>query len=422
MFEKFIKDSFDNYEAAYDPKDWPVFENKLNQAVKARFFNKIKIFSIIGSAIIVGVAALYFLNNNQSTDNSTPLKGNTTSYNQTVNVQPPVTANDNQTIKNSPSLLNNNTYSTTSNISTPVISSKEQLVSVNEEAIKKPDNLKNEEQEVQTSVVNSRPVLPSETLTLSIDANKVVACAEEEVSFFSSVKGQNYTYVWNFGDDNTSSIANPSHAFNKAGSYDVRLALTDKNTNAIYNATIAVVVNKKPEANFEYEITQEGLAYPQVRFYDKSSDAMHWEWHFGDGKVSYDQNPQHVYFINSDKKINVSLSATSVSGCKSRAEKALTFTNVFDLMAPNAFSPDGDGLNDFFMPKALELYDISFEMFIYDRSGTMVFTSKSKSNPWDGRIGTSGIIPESGTYVWIVILKDKSGNNIKYSGTVSIVM
>ncbi|OQA01667.1 MAG: PKD domain protein [Bacteroidetes bacterium ADurb.Bin408] len=423
MFEKVIKDSFDNYETAYDPKDWPVFESKLNRAIKFHFLNKIKLFSIIGSAIIISAVALYFINNNLQKPN-TPLSANNANHLSVAGTQNHVVAPAD--IKNTPSasynnnIVKNNFIKPAQTISEKAVIEKSDIQGNKE--IKKQENTGNEKQETPPAVENAKPVSPSEPYSLSIDASKVVACADEEIIFYPSVKGQNYQYTWNFGDDNISSVANPSHAFTKAGNYDVRLTLTDKNTRAVSNATLMVQVNKKPEAGFDYDITQEGLAYPQVKFYDKSADAMHWEWGFGDGKISYEQNPVHVYFINSDKKINVSLTATNTFGCKNKYEKTITFSNVFDLMAPNAFSPDGDGLNDFFMPKALELYDIPFELFIYDRSGTMVFTSKSKSNPWDGRIGVSGNIPESGTYVWIVIIKDKSGSNIKYSGTVSIVM
>lgn len=422
MFEKFIKDSFDNFETAYDPKDWPVFENKLNRAIKVHFWNKVKFFSIIGSAVIISAVALYYLNNNTQ-KNTTTLPVKSTNIQPTSENQNLLIANADQT--NIPINNTNSILKTAQNKPTQVSPEKaayEKADKQGDKEIKKQDNPGNEKKEIPSSVENPKPVLPSESYTLSIDASKVVACADEEITFYPSEKGHDFQYTWSFGDDNTSSAANPSHTYSKAGNYEVRLTLTDKVSRAVNTASLSVQVNKKPEAGFEYDITQEGLAYPQVKFYDKSADAMHWEWGFGDGKVSYEQNPLHVYFINSDKKINVSLTATNSYGCKNRFEKMLTFSNVFDLMAPNAFSPDGDGLNDLFMPKALELYDIPFEMFIYDRSGTMVFTSKSKSNPWDGRIGTSGNIPESGTYVWIVIIKDKTGNNIKYSGTVSIVM
>ncbi len=423
MFEKFIKDSFDNFEVTYESKDWNAFEKKFDKALKKQFFNKLKLFSFMGSAIIIGILAIYTFNNSNKTSESFAINNHSLSPNITA------THNITHTAENITETTNNNT--------TKIISEQTKKPSTkiptqeprtnNTEIIKnnkttesdiKEENidLKNTNNNTETIIENSNKIL-----NLSIDANKLIVCLGEEIAFYPSVKGNNYQYKWHFGDENLSTSTNPIHTYNKPGNFNISLSLTDINTNIVYNATTSVLVNKTPESNFDYEITQEGLAYPQVKFFDKSQDALHWEWHFGDGKISYEQNPLHVYFLSNDKDINVTLSTTNVFGCQNKTEKNLTFSNVFDIMAPNAFSPDGDGLNDYFLPKALEIYDIPFEMFIYDRAGTLIFNTKSKSYPWDGRIAQSGIIPESGTFIWIVIMKNKNGNDVKYGGTVSII-
>ena len=425
MFEKFIKDSFENYEVAYTPIEWSVFEKKFDKTLKHNFFNKLK-YVAIGSVIIASLVAVYFINSNNV--NKTDAINKTNSNLELKNSNSPIINESNRISENTKqenvvaSIVVKDQAKKTS---TSVNNNVESINSVIEKVIKNDikDNKVNKVNELEHQNQNSNSVIKenSDIQNLTIDVNKVVVCAEEEITFFPSINSQLYNYYWSFGDDNNSTKVNPVHMFNTSGIFEVKLTVKDKNSDKIYNSSVSITVNSKPDAKFDYEVVQEGMAYPQVRFIDKSSEALNWEWRFGDEKISYEQNPLHVYFINSDKKINVSLTAMNVYGCKSKVDRTIAFENIFDIMAPNAFSPDGDGLNDYFMPKALEIYDIPFEMFVYDRAGTLIFNSKTKSSPWDGRVAQTGLIPETGTFIWIVILKDNKGKDIKYSGTVSII-
>lgn len=100
-----------------------------------------------------------------------------------------------------------------------------------------------------------------------------------------------------------------------------------------------------------------------------------------------------------------------------------TFVQVFEYFIPNAFTPNGDGLNDVF--RVVGLYrNIDFSMFIYDRWGQLVFESKDIDSGWNGITGSNYCA--SGTYVWIVKI-DFLGNDIQtegdltFKGTVTLV-
>ena len=89
----------------------------------------------------------------------------------------------------------------------------------------------------------------------------------------------------------------------------------------------------------------------------------------------------------------------------------------YTLYIPNAFSPDGDGINDYFKIWGQGISD--FEIEIYNRWGQMVFKSNNIEEQWDGKFNDK--ISPSGTYVFRV--KSKNLNNEEYleSGTVSLV-
>ncbi len=89
--------------------------------------------------------------------------------------------------------------------------------------------------------------------------------------------------------------------------------------------------------------------------------------------------------------------------------------------APNAFTPNGDGLNDVFL---LQVENISnFEMYIFDRWGTLIYQGKGLNAAWDGKYKDSPA--PTGTYVWLAIydigLEDTNRETKKLNGTLVLL-
>ena len=86
---------------------------------------------------------------------------------------------------------------------------------------------------------------------------------------------------------------------------------------------------------------------------------------------------------------------------------------------PNAFSPNGDGLNDIF--RAIPAGISSTEYFrVMNRFGKIIFdTADPFTKGWDGTY--MGYKQPAGTYVWIIKGKDIKGNTIQSKGTVVLV-
>jgi len=112
------------------------------------------------------------------------------------------------------------------------------------------------------------------------------------------------------------------------------------------------------------------------------------------------------------------LTATSPIGCQS--VDSVLITVIFDPIVefPNAFSPNGDGVNDLFGvivrgPVAVEAYRI------YNRWGEVVFESNSPEAGWDGTY--RGKAQETGTYVFHFLGLDPDGNGIERHGSLHLV-
>lgn len=109
-------------------------------------------------------------------------------------------------------------------------------------------------------------------------------------------------------------------------------------------------------------------------------------------------------------------------GLSDCVETTVTITQNFVFMVPNAFTPNGDGINDNFgviTPNTLPF----LEFYIYNRWGQLIFTSDDQYNKWDGTYESE--IAPLGTYVWVVNYQFRNegiGSELyKDSGTVTLV-
>ncbi|SEW44547.1 gliding motility-associated C-terminal domain-containing protein [Chitinophaga sp. YR573] len=85
---------------------------------------------------------------------------------------------------------------------------------------------------------------------------------------------------------------------------------------------------------------------------------------------------------------------------------------------PNAFSPNGDGLNDIFRARVQD--DITdFRMSIYGRWGELVYQSSNTDKGWDGKL--KGVSVTGGSYVWVVTYTDNKQQAIKQQGTLLLM-
>ena len=89
-----------------------------------------------------------------------------------------------------------------------------------------------------------------------------------------------------------------------------------------------------------------------------------------------------------------------------------------NIYMPNAFTPDGDGLNDIFMP-ALSFVPSGYEFSVYTRSGVLLFRTADHGEGWTGR--HNGSLLPSGVYLWSLRLTTPSGQTEARRGTVTIL-
>ena len=152
-----------------------------------------------------------------------------------------------------------------------------------------------------------------------------------------------------------------------------------------------------------------------------TTNAIRWKWNYGDGQISYLQNPTgKIYQVLTRKnQFYFSLTVQNQFNCADSLFKTITVLPSCYIDIPNAFTPNGDGLNDYLYPlNALKAIDLNFKIF--NRYGQVIFETTNWTKKWDGRI--NGQLQPSGTYVWTLDYTHKdTGKVFALKGTVVLI-
>ncbi|ADR22208.1 hypothetical protein MATR_01510 [Marivirga tractuosa] len=138
-------------------------------------------------------------------------------------------------------------------------------------------------------------------------------CVGAPIQFSSESNKEISSYSWDFGDGNTSTEANPDHLFSSAGEYLVELSVTDTaGCNNLFQDSISVYAEPQPD----FQASAQGTICSQkpVVFENTTSlpTTASFQWDFGDGSTSTEENPEHIYAEEGEYIINFQI---EMAGC-----------------------------------------------------------------------------------------------------------
>jgi gliding motility-associated-like protein len=219
---------------------------------------------------------------------------------------------------------------------------------------------------------------------------------------------------WDFGDGTTAAVQHPAKQYNRFGSYTVLLRVTDQNgcaaeSTAGSQATLNVLI--KPEMNAGPDLfAEEG---EQVILKASASNASQLKFSWTPADLL--NNPailNPVYVALKDQVFT--LTATDKEGVCSATDE-VTITLLRSVKIPNAFTPNGDGVNDLWDIRNLSNYT-QCTVAVFNRYGQKVYFSQGYAKAWDGTQNGSAL--PSGTYYYVIHLKP---NEPPVSGAVTIL-
>ncbi|MFO8130222.1 MAG: PKD domain-containing protein, partial [Bacteroidales bacterium] len=171
------------------------------------------------------------------------------------------------------------------------------------------------------TVTHDVPVNPAPEASFTVAA----VCANQPTQFTDqSVPNADsiVSWYWDFDDGYTSNLQNPIHIFPGPGSYDVELQVTNSN-GCTHDTVVTMMVDSLPSVDFAYSPAT--CQNDSTFFYDLSdpnADSItDWFWKFGDGSISNEQNPFHIYAMSGT--YDVTLTVTNSNGCTDSITRAL---------------------------------------------------------------------------------------------------
>jgi len=189
--------------------------------------------------------------------------------------------------------------------------------------------------------------------------------------------------------------------------------------------TFTVVVMPLPQPSFTAYPTEifveNGIG--SVQCTNTSDDYPQLIWNFGDAfsnvNIIQDLNePTHDYTRSGF--YTITMTAIDTFGCVDSIKARVSVKVPYFFYIPNAFTPDGDGLNERFAPQGEGVDPDNYSMQIFDRSGLLIFSTKNPYDYWDGRNKHGQMCPE-GVYVYKIKLINLNGEEMEYPGTVTLV-
>jgi gliding motility-associated-like protein len=221
------------------------------------------------------------------------------------------------------------------------------------------------------------------------------------------------TYSWSpsagLSDPN---IANPTANPLTTTTY----VLTAANGSCVTTDSVTVTVLPEIIPSFVPD-TLQGFTPFTVNFNNTSSGANTYNWAFGDGNISADQNPTHIY--ETMGQYTVLLTATNALGCSDTVSFSYIIVDSFSsLFIPNIFTPNGDNLNDVFHFDELAIVEISCTIF--NRWGKEVYSWSELESGWDGKSTDGTELPE-GSYIYVVKATGIEGKTYDLSGFFQLV-
>ncbi len=255
-----------------------------------------------------------------------------------------------------------------------------------------------------------------DTVSAAFTYNVFLGCKEDSIQFSNNGNNNISQWTWLFDNTDTSHLPSPLEVYTVYGQKTAQLLVSNGVCTDTASATISL-------GNYLKALFQgPSVLCPNddALFQDSSiGQITSWYWSFGDGVYSTQQDPlPQSYPITSERKgqvYPVQLVVENNLNCFDTTVSQLQVLYNCYIAVPSAFTPNGDGLNDYLYPlNAYKAQNLQFS--VYNRLGQLVFHTNNWTIKWDGTLKS---IPQpSGTYVWVLTYTDSdTGKHVFQKGT-----
>ena len=255
---------------------------------------------------------------------------------------------------------------------------------------------------VETTAGGMIPFAIKDTVSASFDYSMNLGCNYDTLHLNYLPANGVDQWQWLVDTVETSSLLNPDFIETVFGLKTVQHIVS----NGFCSDTATEIVNLDNLTRASFDAPHEVCPKDVLIISNSSIGHLNsWFWSFGDGETSTDQNPPSHLFPNTaaGKTYTVMLVVRDTMGCYDTTSEQITKLQSCSIAVPNAFTPNGDGKNDYLYPINGNLTS-SLDFQVYNRYGQLVFETRDWSKKWDGTIG--GKPQPTGSYVWMLHYRD----------------
>ncbi len=264
------------------------------------------------------------------------------------------------------------------------------------------------------------------TVSDSFFAIPLTGCKPLTVNFTNtSVNGVHYR--WFFGDNDSSTVTNPTHTYLDSGVYTVTLYVINDTSicgNVLDTSIRVAYIDVGSAVMVSSSFTASpirGCAPIIVDFVNNSTNGNYYYWNLGNGQIDTAKNPINILYQDSGTYHVTLITFNNTSRCQSPPDTMSIdiYVDSCFLFIPNVFSPNGDGKNDFFYLLA-DGYS-NYHVIIFNRWGMKVFESNDNNDLWNGKVNNIGGECPDSTYYYIFTGNDVNKLPFSNHGYITLI-
>jgi gliding motility-associated-like protein len=257
-------------------------------------------------------------------------------------------------------------------------------------------------------------------VTLNVEAGIAgppLVCIGKPAQFTSTSSGAE-TYLWNFGDGNTSTDEDPVHTYNTAGPFVVTLTVFNPGScNGQDVTTFNITVFDTPTALATFS-PDPPVSNTPTNFTNLSSNAVRYKWLFGDGDSTETNTLQSVtHQYNASGTFTALLIAYNQAGCTDTFPMQVRSIIETVVDVPNAFTPLTNDENSIVFVRGFGIAKMQFT--IWNRWGQKVFETNNRLQGWDGKV--KGVVQPMDVYAYTLSLEFFDGQKLTKKGDITLI-
>jgi len=241
------------------------------------------------------------------------------------------------------------------------------------------------------------------SVVADIDYTAVLGCRINSFTFSAADAGNATNWIWQFNESPPVSGRTKTVEFPATSNNNINLIAS----NGVCSDTASETITTTNETIAGFNVPAEICPGTSLSVVNNSTgDIDNWQWKFGltgESNVK-DPAPYNIPFSAGQSRFPVQLKViNNTIGCSDSIIKFIEVRGSCTIAVPSAFTPNGDGRNDYLGPINSEIAT-EVEFKIYNRWGQLVFSTKRPGEKWNGIM--NGIAQPAGIFIWMLNYTD----------------